>query len=142
MGERCRERQPQAEIIECIRGQHWGLGSPEEPCCGGGGGGGQRRLLRGSASFLCSPYSTSVFAEGTGELGGGQERNRSYQCVPYNLTSSFPSKVTSRLLVILIHIFTHFLYEFYIILYVFKLYVDSILHASSYTLFSYYACKI
>ena len=55
---------------------------------------------------------------------GSQGRSRVYYCVPYNLTSSFPSKLTSTRLVIPIHVFIH---KYSIILRVLKRYVHSII---------------
>lgn len=118
LGERCEDRQHQAEMIRYIRGQLWDLGSPEETL-GASGGERQRRLLRGGSSslcWLCSPMS----------LLGHQERDPSYQCVTHVLTASFPSKVTSYCW--LFPFMSHMLStEFSIILHVLQFYGHSIL---------------
>lgn len=82
----------QAAMIRCIRGQQWDLGNPRRHWAMSGGRETEKAFERRYFS-LCAGPAHPVFAEHAGELGS-QERNPGNHCVTYNLTSSFPSRVT------------------------------------------------
>lgn len=136
-GERCGERQHEAGLIGSIRHQDWGLGSPEEAqgpvWWGGREKASERRCLLPVLALLTLCLCRAC-------RGLGKSKEKQGLCVPYKLTSSFPSKLTSTVLLIIIHVLICFL-QFSIVLRVLKLYVHSIiLCVPFYTLFSLTLC--